>query len=349
LKNHRIIKLGLILPDNSDIKDYQIKILNSLKKNKSFKIKLFKINNFQKNNTFIKNLFFLESKFYKKRTLNSNKIINFLKKYKKISYEELKSYYKKDIDLFINLSGKNISNKLIGIKKIFWEIVYGSENFQMFPVCFNDVVDEKPYSKIKIIELINRDFKLIDEGFFNIKNYAILHQEFIFEKTTVLLFKSLNLFKSYNLNYKKINKLKVINKNISFFKILKYYYKNYFLNLVNKNKYINWQILTAHKKKIFDLKYSKKNAVFNGEKITIRKNQINYDFIILDIPKSRIGAKLVDLYIKDITDKKQFEKLEVLKYSKDYYRKQGTGRPTKKDRRELDNYQDSEWFYEHIQ
>mgnify|MGYP001579621040 CR=1 FL=1 len=89
--------------------------------------------------------------------------------------------------------------------------------------------------------------------------------------------------------------------------------------------------------------------IFNGEKITIRKNQINYDFIILDIPKSRIGAKLVDLYIKDITDKKQFEKLEVLKYSKDYYRKQGTGRPTKKDRRELDNYQDSEWFYEHIQ
>ena len=82
--------------------------------------------------------------------------------------------------------------------------------------------------------------------------------------------------------------------------------------------------------------------IFNGEKITIRKNQINYDFIILDIPKSRIGAKLVDLYIKDITDKKQFEKLEVLKYSKDYYRKQGTGRPTKKDRRELDNYQDSE-------
>lgn len=82
--------------------------------------------------------------------------------------------------------------------------------------------------------------------------------------------------------------------------------------------------------------------VFNGEKITVRKNQINYDFIILDIPKSRIGAKLVDLFIKDITNKEQFDKLEVLKYSKDYYRKKGTGRPTKKDRRELDNYQDNE-------
>ena len=82
--------------------------------------------------------------------------------------------------------------------------------------------------------------------------------------------------------------------------------------------------------------------IFNGEKITVRKNQINYDFIILDLPKSRIGAKLVDLYIKDITDKEQFDKLEVLKYSKDYYRKRGTGRPKKKDRRELDNYQDNE-------
>ena len=82
--------------------------------------------------------------------------------------------------------------------------------------------------------------------------------------------------------------------------------------------------------------------VFSGEKIMVRKNQINYEFIIIDIPANRIGAKLVDLYRKDITDKDQFDKLELLKYSKDYYRKKGTGRPTKKDRRELEDYQDEE-------
>ncbi|MDX1603122.1 MAG: RNA-binding S4 domain-containing protein, partial [Salinimicrobium sediminis] len=61
-----------------------------------------------------------------------------------------------------------------------------------------------------------------------------------------------------------------------------------------------------------------------------------------DLPKSRVGAKLVNLYINDITPKEEFEKLELLKYSQDYYRKKGTGRPTKKDRRELDDWFDPE-------
>ncbi|MDX1545070.1 MAG: RNA-binding S4 domain-containing protein, partial [Christiangramia sp.] len=59
---------------------------------------------------------------------------------------------------------------------------------------------------------------------------------------------------------------------------------------------------------------------------------------ILDIPKSRVGAKLVNLYVHDITPKEAFEKLDLLKYSKDYYRKKGTGRPTKKDRRDIDDW-----------
>lgn len=79
-------------------------------------------------------------------------------------------------------------------------------------------------------------------------------------------------------------------------------------------------------------------VTFNGDKILVRKNQINYEFEVLDIPANRVGAKIVDLYRKDLTPMEAFEKLELLKYSKDYYRKKGTGRPTKKDRRELDDY-----------
>jgi ribosome-associated heat shock protein Hsp15 len=78
--------------------------------------------------------------------------------------------------------------------------------------------------------------------------------------------------------------------------------------------------------------------VFGNEVIMLRKNQINYILEVLDIPKSRVGAKLVDLYRKDKTPKEAFEKTELLKYSKEYYRKKGTGRPTKKDRRDIDNY-----------
>lgn len=79
--------------------------------------------------------------------------------------------------------------------------------------------------------------------------------------------------------------------------------------------------------------------VFGDELITVRKNQINYQLKVLNLPTSRLGAKLVDLYRKDITPKEEFEKFDLLKYSKDYYRKKGTGRPTKKDRRDIDDYQ----------
>ena len=82
--------------------------------------------------------------------------------------------------------------------------------------------------------------------------------------------------------------------------------------------------------------------VFNGETVTVRKNQINYKLQVLDIPANRVGAKLVNLYIKDLTPKEEFEKFELLKYSKDYYRKKGTGRPTKKDRRDIDGYYEEE-------
>lgn len=82
--------------------------------------------------------------------------------------------------------------------------------------------------------------------------------------------------------------------------------------------------------------------VYVGEKLIVRKNQVNYELEILDIPKNRVGPKLVDLYRKDTTPKEQFDALELLKYSKDYYRKKGVGRPTKKDRRDLEDYRSPE-------
>ena len=94
--------------------------------------------------------------------------------------------------------------------------------------------------------------------------------------------------------------------------------------------------------KINQVSVKPSKLIFNGEEISIRKNQINYQIIVLDIPDNRVGAKLVDLYRKDITPKEEFERQELLKYSKDYYRKSGIGRPTKKDRRDIDNFNTDE-------
>ena len=77
--------------------------------------------------------------------------------------------------------------------------------------------------------------------------------------------------------------------------------------------------------------------VYKNDKIIVRKNHINYQLEVLDIPLSRVGAKLVDLYRQDNTPKEAFEQAELQQLAQDYYREKGEGRPTKKHRRAIDN------------
>ncbi len=87
--------------------------------------------------------------------------------------------------------------------------------------------------------------------------------------------------------------------------------------------------------------------VFPSDKIDVRKNQIDYKIEVIDIPASRRGAKWISLYIVDITPKENKEKLDLLKFERSKGREKGTGRPTKKDRREMDDWFDQEhddWF-----
>ena len=84
--------------------------------------------------------------------------------------------------------------------------------------------------------------------------------------------------------------------------------------------------------------------VIPGDHIEVRKDQINLSFKVIQVPKSRIGAKLLSLHIVDTTPKEEYEVLELRKLSQDYYREKGEGRPTKKDRRDLDEYIDGDTF-----
>jgi ribosome-associated heat shock protein Hsp15 len=94
--------------------------------------------------------------------------------------------------------------------------------------------------------------------------------------------------------------------------------------------------------KVNEIAIKPSREVFIGDIIHVRKNQINHKIKVNDMPPNRVGPKLVDLYRTDITPKSEFETQELLKYSKEYYRKKGTGRPTKKDRRSIDEYTDEE-------
>lgn len=97
---------------------------------------------------------------------------------------------------------------------------------------------------------------------------------------------------------------------------------------------------TACKKghiKVDGLAVKPSREIYPTMKIVVRKDKINYELIVNELPLSRVGAKLVDLYRTDITPKEALLNKEQLKFAKDYYRKKGTGRPTKKDRRDLEN------------
>jgi len=82
-------------------------------------------------------------------------------------------------------------------------------------------------------------------------------------------------------------------------------------------------------------------TVKENDHIKIVKAGITYEYIIKNIPKSRLNAKLVIEYLEDITAPEELERLQIIKASKiTYNRPKGTGRPTKKDRRELNNLLD---------
>jgi ribosome-associated heat shock protein Hsp15 len=79
--------------------------------------------------------------------------------------------------------------------------------------------------------------------------------------------------------------------------------------------------------------------VFPTDQITFRKDQITQTIVVLDVPDSRVAAKLVDIYRRNETPVEVYQHLELLKLSKEHYRKTGDGRPTKKDRRDLTDFE----------
>ena len=94
--------------------------------------------------------------------------------------------------------------------------------------------------------------------------------------------------------------------------------------------------------RIEDIIVKPSRDIFIGDKIKVFKNQIWYELAVLDTPKSRVGAKILNLYREDRTRKDAFKNAEIQANSKVLERDKGTGRPTKKDRREIEQYREEE-------
>ncbi|XOV66240.1 MAG: RNA-binding S4 domain-containing protein [Fluviicola sp.] len=75
-----------------------------------------------------------------------------------------------------------------------------------------------------------------------------------------------------------------------------------------------------------------------GDEINVIKHTATFSYKVLNILDRRVRAKLVPDYLLDITPEEEIEKLKVFQISQKSYRAHGTGKPSKKDRRDLDDF-----------
>lgn len=82
--------------------------------------------------------------------------------------------------------------------------------------------------------------------------------------------------------------------------------------------------------------------IYISDTISVRRNQLTTKLHVLDLPKSRVGAKLVPQYCKNITTQETVDMQKAVAENQRLSRVKGTGRPSKKDRRDLEGFLDEE-------
>ncbi len=86
-------------------------------------------------------------------------------------------------------------------------------------------------------------------------------------------------------------------------------------------------------------------TVKTGDEIGVKKSPVTYTFRVKQAIEKRVGAKLLPDVLENITTKEQYDLLEMSRISGFVNRARGTGRPTKKDRRALDDFADETPLY----
>lgn len=105
---------------------------------------------------------------------------------------------------------------------------------------------------------------------------------------------------------------------------------------VYKSRSLATQAINSGKVLLGELVLKASKEVRTGETIEVKRHGYSQHFKVLALPKSRLGAKLVADYSQDVTPQNELDKKELLLLAKSVTRSKGLGRPTKKDRRDLD-------------
>ena len=81
-----------------------------------------------------------------------------------------------------------------------------------------------------------------------------------------------------------------------------------------------------------------------GDMISVRRERVHYSYKVLDLVSRRQPAKNVPMYCLNCTPQEELDKLNVPHETIFVFRERGTGRPTKKERRDLDEFLGDESF-----
>jgi ribosome-associated heat shock protein Hsp15 len=83
-----------------------------------------------------------------------------------------------------------------------------------------------------------------------------------------------------------------------------------------------------------------------GDIVCIKRNPVLFSFKVLALSENRMNAKLVPGFMENVTTPDQLELIELSKLAGQTGRDRGTGRPTKKERRDLDSFTEPIFFDE---
>ena len=105
-----------------------------------------------------------------------------------------------------------------------------------------------------------------------------------------------------------------------------------------KSRSVATEAVKAGKAKVGDVSVKPSFEVTVGNIISIPKGIVKYQFKVTGIIEKRVSAVVARNYCEDITPEEEKMKLTHLEFMPAAFRDKGTGRPTKKERRDLDEW-----------
>ena len=92
---------------------------------------------------------------------------------------------------------------------------------------------------------------------------------------------------------------------------------------------------------INDIQVKPSRTVLKNELIIVKKPPVIFSYRVIEPIENRVSAKLVEKFIENLTTREEMGKLDIRQAGGIVYRNKGTGRPTKKERRQIDRIKDN--------